>query len=58
MKVKYVGKSDPCALIYGAVYECLGEENGYYRVVDEEGEDETADVQGYLYEKDFFVIVD
>ena len=54
MKVKYIGKTDPCCLINGKEYECLGEENGYYRIIDEEGIDENDKVQGYLYEKQFF----
>ncbi len=57
MRVIYTGKSDPCALINGKEYECLGEENGYFRVIDEEGKDDVSDVQGYLYEKSFFDIV-
>lgn len=37
-------------LMKGRVYECLGIENGWYRVVDESGED-------YLYPpKDFEVV--
>ena len=43
MKVKYIGKkSDPFIFIKNKVYDKLGEEHGYWRVVDETGED-------YLY---------
>ena len=54
MKLKYIGQTDPCSLINGKEYECLGEESGLYRVIDEEGTDETQEVQGYLYERHLF----
>lgn len=58
MRVRYIGKSDPCCLINGKIYECLGEEGGYLRIIDEEGVDEDEELQGYLYEKQFFEIVE
>ncbi len=58
MKVKYKGESDPVSLINGKIYECLGEENGLLRVIDEEGYDENEEIQGYLYEKEIFEIVE
>ena len=47
MKVKYIGESDPFALLQGKIYDVLSVEEGpggedWYRVVDETGED-------YLY---------
>ena len=57
MKVRYIGESDPVCLIKNKIYECLGEEHGEYRVIDEEGYDETQEIQGYLYPKRFFEIV-
>ena len=57
MKVKYIGTTDPCCLIHGKEYECLGEESGLFRVIDEEGADENETLQGYLYEKHLFTIV-
>lgn len=51
MKVKYLGDSDPLALINGKVYEALSVEEGYYRVIDETEDD-------YLYDTDLFVIVE
>lgn len=51
MKVKYIGESDPVALINGKVYEALGIEHNCYRVIDEEDED-------YLYPVDAFEIVE
>ena len=57
MKVKYIGKSDPVALINSKIYECLGEEKGFYRIIDEEGYDEDETTQGYLYPKNLFEIV-
>lgn len=58
MKVRYIGKSDPLSLMHNEVYECLGEEHGEYRIIDEEGYDEGAEIQGYLYPKHFFEIVE
>ncbi|WP_317853802.1 hypothetical protein [Chakrabartyella piscis] len=57
MKVKYIGTSDPCCLIENTVYECLGEEDGLFRIIDEEGYDEDEQIQGYLYEKELFETV-
>ena len=53
MKVKYIGKSsDWLRFIHNKVYEKTGEEHGYWRVVDETGED-------YLYlPKNFEVLTD
>lgn len=58
MKVKYLGESDPVSLINGKIYECLGEENGLLRVIDEEGYDPDEEYQGYLYEKHIFEIIE
>lgn len=52
MKVKYIGPlNDPLELINGKAYTCLGIEKGWYRVIDETGED-------YLYPTDIFEIID
>ncbi len=52
MKVKYVGKAeDPLSVIKGHIYECLGIEKGWYRIIDETEED-------YLYPPDDFVVVE
>lgn len=51
MKVKYLGESDPLGLINGKVYEVLSIEYGYYRIVDETGED-------FLYDSDSFEVVE
>lgn len=52
MKVKYIGEiSDPLELINGKVYECLGNEYGMFRVIDETDED-------YLYPEEEFIIVE
>ena len=58
MKAKYIGKEkmnflskdNHIDLIEGKVYTILSEEKGFFRVVDESGED-------YLYPKSFFEIV-
>ncbi len=52
MKVKYIGDLvDPLELINGNIYECLGEEQGRFRIIDETGED-------YLYPKREFEIIE
>ena len=52
MKVKYIGEiSHPLELINGKVYECLGNEDGMYRVIDETDED-------YLYPEEEFIVVE
>lgn len=57
MRVKYIGPTDPCCLVNGKEYECLGEDSDLFRVIDEEGTDENETLQGYLYEKHLFIIV-
>jgi hypothetical protein len=47
MKVKYLGESDPLALIHGKLYSVLSIEENWYRIVDETGED-------YLYPQELF----
>ena len=52
LKVKYIGEiSHPLELINGKVYERLGEEGPFYRVIDETDED-------YLYPKEEFIVVE
>ncbi len=51
MKVKYLGDSDPLALINGKVYEVISIEYGYYRIVDETNDD-------YFYDTDAFEVVE
>ena len=51
MKVKYIDETDPLYCINGKVYDVLSIENGYYRIVDETGED-------YLYLPEEFEIVE
>ncbi len=58
MKVKYIGETDDVCLIKGKIYDCLGEEHGQYRIIDEEGYDEYEEIQGYLYPKKFFEIIE
>lgn len=47
MQVKYMGKSDFLVLTSGRDYEVLSVENGWYRIVDDSGED-------YLYPAELF----
>lgn len=58
IKLKYIGETDETCLINGKIYDCLCEECGEYRVIDEEGYNEDEEIQGYLYPKRFFEVVD
>ncbi len=51
MKVKYLGKTEFLVLTNGKIYNVLSVERGYYRVVDDSGED-------YLYPPEYFEIVE
>ncbi len=51
MKVKYIGESDPLALLNGKVYDVISIERGWYRIIDETSED-------YLYPPEFFEILE
>ena len=48
MRKKYIGITSELSLINNKVYEILEVSNGWYRIVDESGED-------YLYPPHFFV---
>lgn len=50
MKIRFIGISDPVYMINGKIYDVLSIENGWYRIIDEEGED-------YLYPQELFEIV-
>ena len=51
-KVRYLGESDPLALLNGKIYDVIEEdEEGYYRIIDETGDD-------YLYDTDDFEVVE
>lgn len=48
MKVIYIGKTSPFELTNGKSYEVISIEHGWYRIVDDSGED-------YLYPPQYFV---
>lgn len=50
MKVKFIGKTEFLVLTNGKIYDVLSVEKGYYRVVDDSGED-------YLYPPKYFIVV-
>lgn len=50
MIVRFKGKSDPLILTHDKEYEVLSVERGWYRIVDNTGED-------YLYSPSLFEIV-
>ncbi|MDK8275813.1 hypothetical protein [Peptoniphilus duerdenii] len=51
MKVRFIGETDPIYMINGKIYEVLSIEKGWFRIIDEEGED-------YLYPPELFQVVD
>lgn len=50
MKVKYIGETSPLELTNGKIYQVLTVEKGWYRVVDDTGDD-------YLYPPNVFEVV-
>lgn len=51
MKVKYLGKDEGISLTKNKIYEALGFECGFIRIIDDTGED-------YLYEPENFITVE
>ena len=51
LKVKYNGSSSPVGLVNGKTYKVESIERGWYRIIDESGED-------YLYHPMFFEILE
>lgn len=51
MKIKWKGKTEPFALTNGKVYDVISVEKGWYRLIDDSGED-------YLYPPEQFDIVE
>ena len=51
MKVKYIGNTVPLGMTKGKVYDVLSVEKGWYRIVDDSGED-------YLYPPELFEVTD
>ena len=51
MKVRYLGKTEFLMLTNNKVYDVISVEKGWYRVVDDSGED-------YLYPPKYFEIVE
>ena len=51
IKVKFLGKTEFLVLTNGKTYDVLGVERGYYRIVDDSGED-------YLYPPKYFEIIE
>lgn len=49
MIVKNLGISDPLMLLHGKSYKVIDIERGWFRIIDETGED-------YLYPPDLFII--
>lgn len=50
MKVKWKGKTDFLVLTHDKIYDVISVEKGWYRIIDDSGED-------YLYPPDLFEVV-
>ena len=46
----YIGNNDPVSLLHGKIYDVISVEKGWYRIIDETGED-------YLYPPELFKII-
>ena len=51
MKIRYLGKTEFLVLTNNKVYDVISVEKGWYRIVDDSGED-------YLYPPKYFEIVE
>ena len=51
MRVRYQGETDFLVLTNSKIYDVLGVERGWYRIIDDSGED-------YLYPPDLFTEVE
>lgn len=51
MKVRFFGVTDFLVLTNGKVYDVMSVEKGWYRIVDDSGED-------YLYPPEIFDVID
>ena len=58
MKVEFLGNTGATTLINGKVYEVISVEQGWYRIIDEDQDDDDSDVPGYLYPPELFKIVE
>ena len=58
MRVRCITDAYPVSLINGKIYDVIAEENGWYRIIDEDGVDKGAEYPGYLYPKGFFEVVE
>lgn len=50
MKVRFLGPTEALVLTHNKIYNVISIEKGWYRIVDDSGED-------YLYPKSYFEIV-
>lgn len=60
MKVGFLGKSDPLMLMHRKVCDVTAVENGWYRIIDEDSEENPYEdiPSGCLYPSELFEIVE
>ena len=51
MKVRWKGKTEALMLTHGKIYEVISIERGWYRIIDDSGED-------YLYPPELFELAE
>ena len=56
MKIKYCGETSPLELTKGRIYDVIAIEKGWYRIVDDAGEEPGEEIPGYLYPPDLFLV--
>ena len=58
MKVRFMGTTGVTTLIHGKVYNVIGIEDGWYRIIDEDTDDDDSGLPGYLYPPKQFEVVE
>lgn len=60
MKVRFCGETGATTLIHGRVYDVISIsiEKDWYRIADEDEDDDASDIPGYLYPSNLFEIVE
>ena len=49
MKIKYCGETSPLELTKGRIYDVIAIEKGWYRIVDDSGEDYLAHISHHVF---------
>jgi hypothetical protein len=58
MKIRFLGETGATTLVHGKVYDVISIEDGWYRIIDEDEDDDASGIPGYLYPPNLFEIVE